>query len=166
MGALLARDKWRSDWFGRVAGPVYLSFPRIAGIPRELRATVIRSWAPAFVVVGYKRGGGTFYRFSYRPPRGVKARAILRLQLGAGLVRLTKRNRPRITSRPVVRFTHRTKRRRPRSHRLSHRNHLFGWSDRKEGIYHGLIKYVVYGIWLDSLFGRAKKRYKHQKKLY
>ena len=45
---LLARDKWRSFWFGRFAGPVYLDCPRIANVPRELQIHLICSWGRRF----------------------------------------------------------------------------------------------------------------------
>ena len=67
---LLARGKWRSLWFDRFAGDMYLHCPRITGAPRELRLTLISSWDPAFAVVEF-RLGDTFYQLSCRPPRGV-----------------------------------------------------------------------------------------------
>ena len=66
---LIARDRWRSKWFDRFAGPVYLNCPRITGVPRELQVTVICSWSSDFAVVEY-RLGDTYYRFSFRSPRG------------------------------------------------------------------------------------------------
>ena len=66
---LLARGRWRSEWFDRFTGPVFLLCPRITGVPRELRVTVICSWASAFAVVEYQLDD-TFYQFSCRPPRG------------------------------------------------------------------------------------------------
>ena len=69
---LLARDKWKSHWFDRFTGPIYLDCPRLPGVPRELKATVICSWDPAFVVVEFK-WEDTFYQFSCRPPRGVNS---------------------------------------------------------------------------------------------
>ena len=69
---LLAREKWRSFWFDRFSGAVYLSCPRITGVPRELQVHVICSWDPAFGVVEFKYGD-TFYQLACRPPRGVNA---------------------------------------------------------------------------------------------
>ena len=68
---LLARAKWRSDWFDRFTGDIYLSYPAVTGVPRELRVTLIASWDPAFAVLEF-RIGDTFYQFSRRPPRGVR----------------------------------------------------------------------------------------------
>lgn len=68
---LLARAKWRSDWFGRFTGDIYLDFPRVLDVPRELRVTLIASWDPGFAVLEF-RIGDTFYQFSCRPPRGVR----------------------------------------------------------------------------------------------
>lgn len=67
---LLARAKWRTDWYDRFTGTVYLQCPRIAGVPRELSVTVTCSWDPAFCVVAF-RLDDTFYQLSCRPPRGV-----------------------------------------------------------------------------------------------
>ena len=67
---LLARDKWRSHWYDRFTGPLYLKCPSgLSGIPRELSVTVICSWDPAFCIVEY-RLDDTYYQFSCRPPRG------------------------------------------------------------------------------------------------
>ena len=52
----LARAKWRIEWFDRFAGPAYLQCPRIAGVSRELLATMIRSWGPAFAVIEFRLG--------------------------------------------------------------------------------------------------------------
>ena len=67
---LLARAKWRSERYGRFVGDVILQCPRITGVPRELRITLISSWDPAFAVVEF-RLGDTYYQMSRRPPRGV-----------------------------------------------------------------------------------------------
>ena len=68
---LLARDKWRSEWFDKFTGDLYLQSPRITGVTRELRkATVTCSWNPAFCVVEY-RIDDTYYQFACRPPRGM-----------------------------------------------------------------------------------------------
>ena len=74
---LLARDKWRSRWFGRFTGPVRLGCPRISGVPTELQLTLICSWGPAFAIVEF-RLGDTFYQLSCRPPRGLNAWARCR----------------------------------------------------------------------------------------
>ena len=68
---LLARDKWKSEWFDKFTGSLYLSCPRgVPGVPRELtRVTTACSWASAFCVVEYCLGDA-FYQFSRRPPRG------------------------------------------------------------------------------------------------
>ena len=68
---LLARAKWRSDWYDRFDGNVYLRCPRITGISHELRIALICSWDPAFDVVEF-RLGDTYYQLSRRPPRGVR----------------------------------------------------------------------------------------------
>ena len=41
---LLAMCKFRSRWRDRFTGTVYLAFPRITGVPRELFVRVICSW--------------------------------------------------------------------------------------------------------------------------
>ena len=69
---LLARDKWRSRWFDRLAGPLYLGCPRLPEVSRGLKVAVICSWGPAFVVVEFKRED-TCYQFPRRPPRGVNS---------------------------------------------------------------------------------------------
>ena len=66
---LLARDKWRSFWFDRFSGAVYLNFPRAIDVPRELSIHLICSWGPAFVVVEF-RLTDTYYQLACRPPRG------------------------------------------------------------------------------------------------
>ena len=77
---LLARAKWRSEWFDRFEGPAYLAYPRVTGVPREIRFTLICSWDPAFAVLEF-RLGDTFYQFSCRPPRGVNSWARLRFPM-------------------------------------------------------------------------------------
>ena len=67
---LLARDKWRSSWFDRFSGAVYLNFPRVIDVPREIPIHLICSWDPAFAVVEF-RLGDTYYQLACRPPRGV-----------------------------------------------------------------------------------------------
>ena len=67
---LLARDKWRSWWFDRFAGTLYLRCPRIRGAPESLAVTLICSWDPAFAVVEFQIDD-THYQLSCRPPRGV-----------------------------------------------------------------------------------------------
>ena len=67
---LLARDKWRSNWFDKFTGNLNLKSPRVNGVTRDLTdVTVTCSWDSAFCVVEY-RTGDTFYQFSRRPPRG------------------------------------------------------------------------------------------------
>ena len=66
---LLARDKWRSNWFGRFSGAVYLNFPQVHHVPRELSIRAICSWEPAFGVVEFKVND-TFYQLARRPRRG------------------------------------------------------------------------------------------------
>ena len=69
-GDLLARDKWKSEWYDKFTGNLYLQSPRITGVKRELTAiTLTCSWASAFCVVEYKTDD-TFYQFSRRPRRG------------------------------------------------------------------------------------------------
>ena len=68
---LLARDRWRSDWFDKFTGNLYLVSPRVNGVTRELTAvTLTCSWRAAFCVLEY-RLGDAFYQFSRRPPRGI-----------------------------------------------------------------------------------------------
>ena len=67
---LLARDKWRSWWFDRFTGTLFLQCPRIRGVPESLAITLICSWDPAFAVVEFQIGD-THYQLSCRPPRGV-----------------------------------------------------------------------------------------------
>ena len=68
---LLARDRWRSDWFDKFIGNLYLVSPRVNGVTRELTAvTLTCSWRTAFCVLEY-RLGDTYYQFSRRPPRGI-----------------------------------------------------------------------------------------------
>ena len=69
---LLARDKWRSRWFDRFAGPMYLNYPMVNGVPRELAVTLICSWDSAFAVVEF-RLTDSYYQLSRRPPRGVNS---------------------------------------------------------------------------------------------
>ena len=66
---LLARDKWRSTWFGRFSGAAYLNFTQVHRAPRELSIRVICSWEPAFAVVEFKIND-TFYQLARRPRRG------------------------------------------------------------------------------------------------
>ena len=74
---LLAREMWRSLWFGRFAGPMCLQRPRIPDAPRELRVNVFCSWGAAFAVTEF-RAGDTFYQFPRRPPRGANTWTRLR----------------------------------------------------------------------------------------
>ena len=69
---LLAREKWRSFWRDRFAGPVYLQCPRISDVPMELQVQVICSWGPAFAVIEF-RLADTLYQLPCRPPCGVSA---------------------------------------------------------------------------------------------
>ena len=75
---LLARDKWRSWWFGRFTGAAYLQRPRISGVPLELSLALIISRVPAFAVVEF-RLDDTCYQLACRPPRGVNSWTRLRL---------------------------------------------------------------------------------------
>ena len=68
---LLARDKRMGYWCGRFAGPMYLAYPRIAGLPRELRIAIICSWGPGFALVEFKWGGKPAINFPVGPTRGV-----------------------------------------------------------------------------------------------
>ena len=69
---LLAREKWRTEWYGRYSGPMYLNCPRIADVPRELQIRLICSWGAAFAVIEF-RLADTYYQLSRRPHRGVNA---------------------------------------------------------------------------------------------
>ena len=77
---LLARDKWKSQRCDRFTETVYADNPRLSGAPRELRATAICSWDPAFAVAEF-RYGDTYYQFSCMPPRGVNSWARLSFPL-------------------------------------------------------------------------------------
>ena len=65
----MAREKWRSDWYDRFAGPVYLRCPRLSGVPRELAVMIISRWGAAFAIVEF-RPRDAHYQFSRRPHRG------------------------------------------------------------------------------------------------
>ena len=69
---LLARDKWHSRWYDRFAGPMYLNYPMVSGVPRELAVALICSWDSAFAVVEF-RLADSYYQLSCRPPRGVNS---------------------------------------------------------------------------------------------
>ena len=83
---LLARDKWRSWWFGRFTGLATLQCPKIRGVPPELKLTSIASWGPAFAVVEFQLGD-TFYQLDCRPPRGISVWARILFTSGGSTVR-------------------------------------------------------------------------------
>ena len=51
---LLARDKWRSVWYGRYVGDLSLDFPTLDRLPTVLPVRIIASWDEPFVVVEFK----------------------------------------------------------------------------------------------------------------